>query len=258
MVDQLNINDWVRGLKAAAGLPYGVDNLGSVYDVAYLFGVNNYYNAQIDFVTGTKKAREVGSSTLQFSQWQGVYSGTSNNSTALSTGWMVNSALNASPLNHHLHISLLRSRDTSSTWRVAGMSGYILIPLQILSGTLRFRISHSGGLSNFNNDNEMGSYTVKRESNTLVSVQKNDSTKSTANRTHTGYEDLEFGVVGIIQGVDSANAGLSNTCFGSFTAGRGDIVDGALLNEADYQYFLKYGVNLKTYEGGFEPELESP
>lgn len=248
---QFEIDDWVKDVKIAAGLVHGVDNLSSAFDVVYLWGVNNIENARIDFVTGTRKATIAGAGNIVVEAWKGIRSPVHGNSTGMLTGWNINNAVHALPTNHHIHTSFISSLNPS-TALVMGLGNYSLVPFQLVGGNLVFRINHSGGLTNFLNDNSMGAYTVKRESNTLVSYIKNDGQRLTGSRTHTGYLDIEYSALGRNRENGNPAAAPSDLVFGSFTGGRGDNVDAALLNEADYKFFLKQGVNLKLYTGGFE------
>lgn len=246
VVDQFNIDGWVKDIKTAAGLPHGTDNLGTVFDVAYLFGVNGRENSKVDFVTGTKKAVEVPGYThlLVFTKNQGFIGNTT--STAIDSGWNINTPGNlGTPGGHHYHLSSLVSNTGSSTSFWSGTSDFHTVPLQTVSGIRRFRIrSGSSALVNFDNDNIKGAYTIKRKLSNQVSYQKNNNAEITASNSGSSYPDINFFILGIHDAITGLPSTMrSGVLTGSFTAGAKE-VDGGLLALADRNYFLNYGIDL--------------
>lgn len=242
--DQFNIDGWIKDIKTAAGLSHGFDNLDTVFDVVYLFGTNTRRNARIDFVRGVLLAEEININEDDFIQWEGFYSSVSQ-SRAVDTKWNIGNPENkGQPDSHHIHIASLVDTDESSTSSFAGISGYSFAPLQSVSGNLRFRFrSGTSTINNYVNDNVLGSYTIKGESESDISYQKNDMQKVlTGNRSDRVYENYDYYILGVNtgSGVGSTREGMK---IGSFTAGS-VAVDGALLAEADKNYFAKYGITI--------------
>lgn len=241
---QFEIDDWVKDIKTAAGLPHWVDNLHTVFDVVYLLGVNTRNNARIDFVTGVRKAEEINISEGDFIPWQGYYA-SSSQGRAVDMKWDITSENNkGAPEDNHFHVSQLSYYDNSGTTNMAGIPGYSLVPLQSVSTILYFRFRWgSSNINNVNNNNTRGSYTVGRSGPTTVFAQINEDELNTWTRSLSGYNPGNALILSGVESDGSPNAPRFGMLIGSMTAGSSS-VNLNLLARADKNYFEKQGITL--------------
>ena len=242
-----NLNNWILGLKSAAGLTPGVFNLNQAYDVAYNFAINSFDNALIDYVSSASRATEIANPGRQvdFQAFRGISRGIGG-TVALDTNWNVTAgSQNATPLDNHQTLAITTADTASMTGRIAGsqLENFEFIPLQNVGGGPMFRF-RSGGLtlSNFANPNVRGAFGISRSDAATVHFSRNASPPITATNNLQGYTNESFLLLSTKE-AGEPEAPRVDTQIASFTAGLSS-VDLTAVNAAIRNYLSANGFDL--------------
>lgn len=239
-----NLNVYLQGLKAAAGLPLGVLNLATAYDAVYLFAQNTFHNARIDFSTQTLRGTEIANPgfSIDFQAYRGISRGVGG-TIAFDTGFDITAGSQAANVNNH-HIALAINSDAvdSSTNRIAGQAyeNMEFIPLQAIGGTPSFRLRDASfSLASFPNNDIRGAYVIERPNASDIVYTKNAQAPATASYPATTMDAGNFFVLAS-NDAGSPEAPRTGVQVSHFTAGA-DGVDSSLINATLRNYLAQYG-----------------
>lgn len=244
--DQTNINEFIKRMKDAAGLSYGVNNLNTAYDFVYLMAVSSLENARVNYAKGIKEAEPTIEGWPSFTPYEGF------RTLAISTSGAFNTKYNFTNLgnistgeSHHFSVSNIRSNNVASTRNIAGSgNNFRLLLLSAVSGNNRSRgLNGTNVIDNLDIiSDRKGTYFMQRSSGVNLYRRNNSSTLSFT-RSFLSQPSNDLLIGGYNNGFNSPEAPDHEALFAHSTFGISG-VNSLTINTAIRDYMLNYGITL--------------